>query len=101
MADPVVTGHDEAVEDDGENFATPTIVVDQDSLIIVDWPGGKKSKNVHMATELFEEWVAMMNALRRFADLTIEVQRIRTAGGQPSDDMLSAISRLHLQLRLG
>jgi len=95
-----ITGHNEPVEDDGVNYATPTIGIDEDKMIDIGWPDTGKSKYVHMNTELFEEWVAMMNGLQRFATLTIQAEKATAAGQAVPLEVTASLAMLREVLRL-
>lgn len=86
MSEPGVTGTDQLMPDDGEDFHSPTVLIGKDSQITIEWPESGKSRNVQMSTELFEEWVGMLNATRRLAELlltSIAAERRQHPDGEP------------------
>jgi hypothetical protein len=101
-----VVGSDELVPDDGEDFHSPLVMIDANQQIHIEWPESGKSRNIQMSTELFEEWVGMMNALRRLCDLLLNVialEHSQHADGSPGRvpvEMRNEITRLKEILRI-
>jgi hypothetical protein len=100
MTEPLVTGSDRLEPDDGVKFNNPVITVDDNFQVGVEWPNQAKPRYVQMSVELFDEWVGMMNAVRRLNDLLLNVLALehrQHADGSPGRvpmEMSNEIDRL-------
>lgn len=103
---PGVVESDDLQPDDGVLFDTPTITVDANYQISIEWSKGRPPEYVQMSEPLFTEWVDIMNALRRLSDLLLNVVALEHrehADGSPGrvpTEMQNEINRLKETLRI-